>query len=78
MEQVEFGDDRSSISDPLDPEDERLIWSGGSFLELSLTDRKLEDENFINNGTNKSNKKNIHLYKIIQDFKSMFYLYLQL
>lgn len=41
IEHVAFGEERSSISDPLDPEDETLIWSAGSFLAVSLTDLKL-------------------------------------
>lgn len=42
MEQDEFGVERSSISDPLDPEEETLIWSAGSFFEPSLIERKKE------------------------------------
>ena len=45
MEQAEFGEDRSSISDPLDPEDVTLIWSAGSFLDPSLTVSRLKTEN---------------------------------
>lgn len=41
MEQAVFGEERSSISDPLDPEDVTLIWSAGSFLDTSLTVRRL-------------------------------------
>lgn len=44
MEQAEFGEERSSISDPLDPEDETLIWSAGTFLDPSLTVRRLKTE----------------------------------
>ena len=44
MEQAELGEDRSSISDPLDPEEETLIWSAGTFLDPSLTVRRLETE----------------------------------
>lgn len=44
MEQAEFGEERSSISDPLDPEDVTLIWSAGSFLDPSLTVRRLKTE----------------------------------
>lgn len=44
MEQAEFGEDRSSISDPLDPDDVTLIWSAGTFLDPSLTVRRLKTE----------------------------------
>lgn len=44
MEQAEFGEDRSSISDPLDPEDVTLIWSAGTFLDPSLVVRRLKTE----------------------------------
>lgn len=44
MEQAELGEDRSSISDPLDPEDVTLIWSAGTFLDPSLTVRRLKTE----------------------------------
>ncbi|TNN41313.1 hypothetical protein EYF80_048516 [Liparis tanakae] len=43
MEQAAPGEDGSSISEPLEPDDETLIWSAGTFLELSLTVRRLED-----------------------------------
>lgn len=42
MEQAEFGEERSSISDPLDPDDETLIWSAGNFLDPSLTVKILD------------------------------------
>lgn len=42
MEQAEFGEERSSISDPLDPEDETLIWSAGTFFDPSATERRKE------------------------------------
>lgn len=42
MEQAEFGEERSSISDPLDPDEVTLIWSAGSFLDPSLTVRRLK------------------------------------
>ena len=51
MEQVEFGAGRSSISDPLDPEDETLIWSAGTFLDPSLIVRKLEKKISFENTT---------------------------
>lgn len=44
MEQAEFGEERSSISDPLDPDDETLIWSAGNFLDPSLTVKILETD----------------------------------
>lgn len=47
VERDRFGEDRSSISEQLDPEDERLIWSAGSFFEPSLGDSKLRTENMI-------------------------------
>lgn len=43
MEQAEFGEDRSSISDPLDPDDATLIWSAGTFFAPSFAIRKLKD-----------------------------------
>lgn len=42
MEQAERGEERSSISDPLDPVDVTLIWSAGNFLDPSLTVKMLE------------------------------------
>lgn len=42
MEQPEFEEQRSSISDPLDPEDVTLIWSEGSFFNPSLADKRLK------------------------------------
>lgn len=42
MEQAEFGEDRSSISDPLDPDDATLIWSARTFFAPSFTVRKLK------------------------------------
>lgn len=35
MEQAVFWEDRSSKSDPLEPDDETLIWSAGTFLDPS-------------------------------------------
>ena len=46
MEQAVLGEDGSSISEPLDPEDETLIRSAGTFLDPSLTVRRLEDKKF--------------------------------
>lgn len=44
MEQAEFGEERSSNSEPLDPEDETLIWSAGSFLDPSPIVKRLRKD----------------------------------
>lgn len=41
MEQAAFWEDRSSKSDPLEPDDETLIWSAGTFLDPSLAVNRL-------------------------------------
>lgn len=41
MEHAAFWEDRSSKSDPLEPEDETLIWSAGTFLDPSLAVSRL-------------------------------------
>lgn len=41
MEQAAFWEDRSSKSDPLEPDDETLIWSAGTFLDPSLAVSRL-------------------------------------
>lgn len=41
MEQAAFWEDRSSKSDPLEPDDETLIWSAGTFLDPSLAASRL-------------------------------------
>lgn len=41
MEQAPFWEDRSSKSDPLEPDDETLIWSAGTFLDPSLAVSRL-------------------------------------
>lgn len=40
---AEFGEERSSISDPLDPEEDKLIWSA-SFFDPTLDVRILMTE----------------------------------
>lgn len=42
MEQAAFCEDRSSKSDPLEPDDETLIWSAGTFFDPSLAVRRLK------------------------------------
>lgn len=41
MEQAAFWEDRSSKSHPLEPENETLIWSAGTFLDPSLAVSRL-------------------------------------
>lgn len=72
MEQAEFGEVRSSISDPLDPEDETLIWSAGSFLDPLLIVRRLRTEVSLDliarqNSLNDDNEADfILLYNIVE------------
>lgn len=63
MEQAAFWEDRSSRSEPLEPDDDTLVWSAGTLLDPSLAVRRLRaGVNQFGNGKTQNNSKQVSIY----------------